>query len=89
MTTIELRKAVKRVDPQARVSQVDDDHWTIRTREEDTVARMLPSLGLAEIRFLRDTEGSQWDWTTVLHVSAKKARQLDAEIAQAMRKERR
>ena len=69
MTTAELRRAVKAVDPEARVAKVDDDHWTIRTyAEADAVMRLLPSLGLTLWPELTDFEGSRWDATTVLHV---------------------
>ena len=69
MKTAELRKAIKAVDPEARVAKVDDDHWTIRTyAEADAVKRLLPSLGLTLWSELTDYEGSRWDAITVLHV---------------------
>ena len=74
MKTAELRKAIKAIDPAARVSKVrddDDGHWTIRTYESDVVKRVLPSLGLAlapnwDIDFEDEADG---DWITVLHVN--------------------
>lgn len=68
MTTADLREAVKAVDAQARVSKVDDGHWTIRTQDSAAVERLFPSLGLRLDPRLTDVEGSRWDWITVLHV---------------------
>jgi hypothetical protein len=69
VTTAELRRAVKAVDPEARVAKVDDGHWTVRTHvEADAVKRLLPSLGLTLWPELTDHEGSRWDAITVLHV---------------------
>ena len=74
MKTTDLRKAIKAVDPEARVSRARDDydegHWTIRTYEIDVVKRMLPSLGLVlapnyDIDFEGHADGN---WINVLHV---------------------
>lgn len=60
MTTAELRRAVKAVDPEARVAKADDDHWTIcRHAEADAVKRLLPTLGLTLWPELTDYEGSR------------------------------
>jgi len=94
VTTTELRKAVKGVDARARVSKIDDGHWTIRAWDSAAVEKLLPSLGLSLDPRRTDIEGSRWHWITVLHVfdnpighAAKKSPgQLDAEIAEVLTK---
>jgi hypothetical protein len=89
VTTAELRKAVKAVDPRARVSKIDDGHWTIRTEDSDAaIKRLLPTLGLTHDPQLTETEGSRWDWITVLHVfeapqlHAATMKRIDTEMSQ-------
>ena len=93
MKTTELRKAIKAVDPKARVSTWGTGSWTIRTENKlDEIRAALAPLGLEEQQ--HDVEGSRWDWTYVLIVAlpaAKKSpkkspKQLDAEIAHALGK---
>lgn len=95
MTTAELRKAVKAIDIRARVSKVDESHWTIRAWDSAAVEKLLPSLGLKHDPQRTDIEGSRWHWVTLLHVfeepearTPKKSRaQLDAEITEALSRE--
>jgi hypothetical protein len=68
VTTAELRRAVKAVDARARVSKVDDGHWTIRAWDSAAVEKLLPSLGLEADPRRTDIEGSRWHWMTLLHV---------------------
>lgn len=69
MTTAELRKAVKAVDPDARVSKVDGAHWTIRTRnDKPAIVQLMPALGLKYDPVFDESEGSRHDWIYVLHV---------------------
>jgi len=76
--TTRLRKAMKTISPDIRVSAVQGssdrarrsvDHWTVRVRDSEALDRVraaLPSLHLKE--FSMDIEGSQYDWTYCLFV---------------------
>jgi hypothetical protein len=72
--TSALRAAIKAVDPDARVSGVEEDGawlWTVRTENKlDEVRAVLTRLGLHEY-VKPDTEGSRWNWTYVLYVAKK------------------
>jgi hypothetical protein len=93
VNTAELRRAVKKVDPEARISKVDDGHWTIRSWDKDAIERVVPLLGLAIDPLFTDHEGSEHEWIYVLHVfekavstrqTKKRPAQLDTEIAEVL-----
>lgn len=71
MSTAELRKAMKAIDKEIRVSSLCRARsWTVRTNYNlDKVRVLLKSLGLHE--HSNDIEGSRYDWTHVLYIHKK------------------
>lgn len=88
MTVADLRRAVKAVDANARVSKIDDGHWTIRTSDKAAIEQLLPSLGLKHDPHQTDVVGSRWDWIAILHVfeepqfHAATMKKIDTEMTQ-------
>lgn len=70
MKTAELRRVMKSIDPELRVSSVEYG-WAVRTgshRRLKQLRAMLSSLMLREFREM-EIKGSRYDWTYVLFVA--------------------